>query len=94
MIWEWRWLFGRTLRREKFRRKVVEMLLEREGGGEFGGERGVISTERVGLNEISVNSGDHSIPSLVTVVSRMVLSLVFVAAEVLGLVRFMSKENF
>ena len=82
------------MRREKFRRKVVEMLLEREGGGEFGGDRGVISTERVGLNEISVNSGDHSIPSLVTVVSRMVLSLVFVAAEVFGLVRFMSKENF
>jgi len=71
------------------------MLLDLEGGGEFGGDSGDMWTERVGLNEISDNSGDHSIPFLLTVVSRVLLSFEVVAAvEVLGLVRFMSKENF
>lgn len=85
---------GRTLRREKFRRNVV-ILLDREGGGEFGGDRGEMSTERVGLNEISDNCGDHSIPSLLTLASRTGFSLEFVAAvDVVGLVRFISKENF
>jgi hypothetical protein len=43
-------------RNESLRRKE-EKLVDREGGGELGGESGVISTDRVGENDTGANSG-------------------------------------
>jgi hypothetical protein len=43
-------------RNESLRRKE-EKFVDREGGGELGGESGVISIDRVGENDTGANSG-------------------------------------
>jgi hypothetical protein len=47
---------GVSERNESLRRKE-EKFVDREGGGELGGERGVISTDRVGENDTGAKSG-------------------------------------
>lgn len=47
------------LRSESLRRKLIRFW-DREGGGELGGERGVISTDKVGIKDTGVNSGAQS----------------------------------
>jgi hypothetical protein len=47
------------LRNESLRRKL-ERFWDREGGGDVGGERGVISTDNVGVKDTGVNSGAQS----------------------------------
>lgn len=47
-------------RNESLRRRE-EKFVDREGGGELGGESGVISTDRVGENDTGANSGAQPI---------------------------------
>ena len=52
---------GAALRRENLRRNVLAVSHREGGGGEFGGERGRISTDNVGEKEIGEKSGAQSI---------------------------------
>lgn len=52
---------GAALRRENLRRNVLAVSHRAGRGGEFGGERGVISTDNVGVKEMGEKSGAQSI---------------------------------
>lgn len=46
--------------RKEIRRRKLERFCDRDGGGEDGGERGVMSTDNVGENDTGENSGAQS----------------------------------
>ena len=52
---------GDGVPRKEMRRRKLEKFCDRDGGGEDGGESGVMSTDNVGENDTGENSGAQSI---------------------------------
>src|SRR5947207_4449270 len=83
---------GDGVPRKEMRRRKLEKFCDRDGGGEDGGESGVMSTDNVGENDTGENSGAQSILAVGEGFFGGITgaSVPFDVAIAIGLLRFIS----